>query len=148
MNKDSLISALSHFIIEAKRLMDETHQAQDRQIYGLYLAHVGVILAKIAQDEGIGDAIDTMERLFSNTWLRDEKAYHQLYSAWDDFKRLLAEFIHGMTVNERLYTLGLLDEFDKAVQHGSEDRMRIVLSKCFLSENNIRRIIDHQFKKQ
>jgi hypothetical protein len=52
MNKDSLLSALSRFIIEVKRLLDETHQAEDQQIYESYLTHAAVILAKIAHDRG------------------------------------------------------------------------------------------------
>lgn len=148
MNKDSLLSALSRFIIEAKRLLDETHQAEDRQIYESYLAHAGVILAKIAQDRGVGNDIDTMEHLFGNTWLKDGKAYAQAYSTWDEFKSLLTQSIHGMTVNERLSTLGLLEEFDKAVEHKNEDRLRVVLSKCFLDEDNIQTIIDQQLKQR
>lgn len=146
MNKDSLLSALSRFIIEAKRLLEETHRAEDRHVYELYLLHAGVILAKITQDRTIGDDVATMERLFGNTWLQDEKAYHQAYSAWDEFKGLLTESIRGMTVNERLSTLGLLTQFDKAVECRSEDGLRIVLSKCFLNEGNIQKIIEQLFK--
>ena len=89
-----------------------------------------------------------MEHLFGNTWLKDGKAYAQAYSTWDEFKSLLTKSIHGMTVNERLSTLGLLEEFDKAVEHKNEDRLRVVLSKCFLDEDNIQTIIDQQLKQR
>lgn len=147
MSKDSLITALSRFIMEVKRLQGETHEAEDRRIYEMYLAQAGVILAKVTQNRGVGDDIDTMERLFGNTWLKDGDAYARAYSTWDEFKGLLTQSIHGMTVNERLSTLGLLDEFDKGVERRSEDRLKIVLSKCFLTQDNIRTIIDQQLKK-
>ena len=113
----------------------------------MYLAQVSVILAKVTQDRGVGDDIDTMERLFGNTWLKDGDAYAIAYSTWDEFKGLLTQSIRGMTVNERLSTLGLLDEFDKAVERRSEDRLKVVLSKCFLTQDNIQTIIDQQLKK-
>jgi hypothetical protein len=147
MNKDSLLTALSRFIILTKHLLNETHQAEDRRIYEMYLAYSGVILAKIVQGQGIGDDIDSMEHLFGNTWLKDKKSYSQAYSSWDEFKQLLTQSIHGMTVNERLFNLGLMDEFDKAVEKDSESLLRVVLSKCFLSEDNILAIIKQQLRR-
>jgi hypothetical protein len=147
MNKEAQISALSRFILEVKRLQDETHYAEDRRIYEMYLAQAAIILAKVADNRGVGDEISTMERLFGNTWIKDATAYTNAYSAWDDFKGLLTQSIHGMTVNERLFTLGLLDEFDKAVEKRSEDRLKAVLSKCFLTQENIQAIIDKQLRR-
>lgn len=144
MNKDALISALSRFVLEANRLLAETHHPGDRQIYEMYLARAGVILARIAHDLGIGNEINQMERLFGNTWLNDGEAYAKAYSTWDEFKRMLTQSIHGMTVNERLWTLGLMEEFERAVERRSEDRLKVVLSKCFLTQGNIRAIIDGQ----
>lgn len=53
-----------------------------------------------------------------------------------------------MTVNERLFNLGLLEEFDDAVSRGDESLLRRVLSKCFLDGKNVEAIIRQQFKKQ
>ena len=148
MNKDSLSSALAHFVSGTKRLLEETHEAEDRRIYEMYLAHAGVILSKVIQDQDIANDIDAMERLFGNTWLKDGEAYAKVYATWDEFKRLLTQSIHGMTVSERLNTLGLLDEFDKSVKQKNESKLRAVLSKCFLSEDSILAIIDQQIKKK
>ncbi|MGB8352811.1 MAG: hypothetical protein WCD79_02900 [Chthoniobacteraceae bacterium] len=146
MNKDSLLTTLSRFAIEAKRLLDETHQAEDRNIYESFFAQAGVIQAKIERDQDFRDSINTMDRLFGNSWLKDESAYRHVYSTWDLFKSLLIESIQGMTVNERLSMLGFFDEYDKAVKRGNEDRLRVILSKCLLNEDNIRKIIDHEFR--
>lgn len=88
MKKDRLAMALAQFITEAKRLLEETHEAEDRQIYEKYLAHAGVILARIIQGQDIGSDIDTMERLFGHTWLKDGNAYAKAYATWNEFKRL------------------------------------------------------------
>ena len=147
MNTDNQISALSRFILIVKRLLNETHEENDRSIYEMYLAKARIILGKVEQSQGIGDDISSMEHLFGNTWLKGGSAYDQAYSAWDEFKGLLTQSIHGMTVNERLFTLGLMDEFDNAVERKSEARMRSVLSRCFLTQDNIQTIIDHELQK-
>lgn len=43
----------------------------------------------------------------------------------------------GMTVNERLYVSGLMDEFDKAVKEYDVMRVREILTKVELSEGSI-----------
>jgi hypothetical protein len=48
----------------------------------------------------------------------------------------------GMTVNERLYLSGLMDEFDKAVEEQDVDRIRRILIKVELTEESIRPIME------
>jgi len=48
----------------------------------------------------------------------------------------------GMTVNERLYVSGLMDEFDKAVEEGDIDRVRSILRDVELTEESIRPILE------
>ena len=148
MNKDAQISALADFIAEVERLNAATRQAEDRQIYGMYLARVAIILSKVIRDEPIGDDIASMERLFGNTWLKDEHAYREAYSTWDRFKGLLIESIQGMTVNERLFNLGLLDQFDDAAARGDKVQLRSVLFKCFLEKDNIEAVVNKYLKRE
>jgi hypothetical protein len=49
----------------------------------------------------------------------------------------------GMTVNERLYLSGLMDEFDKAVEARNVDAVRTILRKLELDEESIRPILEH-----
>lgn len=48
----------------------------------------------------------------------------------------------GMTVNERLYVSGLMDEFDKAVQEHDVDRIRNILAEVELPEESINPILE------
>jgi hypothetical protein len=147
MNRDSLTTALVRLISEMEQQAGSTHEAEDRPLYDKFLAKAAIIVAKVVQDQPIGDEVATMERLFGHTWFKDEKAYTRIYEEWDTFKGLLTQSIHGMTVNERLFSLGLLDEFDKAVAKHDEPHLRAVLFKCFLSNDNVEAIIKQQLKK-
>ena len=57
--------------------------------------------------------------------------------AEEGFKSLIA----GMTVNERLFHLNLMDDFDAAVANKDQSTIREVLIKCFLSNEDINAII-------
>jgi len=142
--EDNQISALSELILVIQGLSAETQEAEDRSIYVKYLSQVAIILAKVVQGRPIGEDVVTMERLFGNTWLKDDNAYSAAYSVWDRFKELLVKSIHGMTVNERLFNLGLLEDFDEAFAKRDKMKLRRVLSKCFLSEQNIEAIIENE----
>ena len=47
-----------------------------------------------------------------------------------------APSLSGMTVNERLFTLGLLDEFDALVRHRKRDEMVALLKRAELSDTD------------
>ncbi len=142
---ESEISALSRFILVVKNQAEEANEAEDQLIYEKYLSLSSIILTKLNQNKPIDDDVSAMEKLFGNTWLKNDKDYKKAYEAWDIFKELLVRSIYGMTVNERLFNLGLLEEFDKAVAKKDESRLRTVLFKCLLDESNIQAIIDNEF---
>ena len=48
----------------------------------------------------------------------------------------------GMTVNERLYVSGLMDEFDEAVEREDTDKVRAILEKVELTEDSIKPILE------
>ncbi|WP_162838820.1 hypothetical protein [Aquimarina longa] len=47
-----------------------------------------------------------------------------------------------MTVNERLYASGLMDEFDKAVENKNIDKVKSILKKVELNETSIKPILE------
>ena len=148
MNKDTLTTAMANFILELKNHADSTHEAEDRPLHGKFLAQAAIIMAKLVQDKPIGDDIDTVERLFGHTWFKDNEAYTKIYSEWDNFKGLITQSIEGMTVNERLFNLGLIEEFDDAIACNDEPRLRGVLFKCFLDDKSAEIIIKEELNKK
>lgn len=48
----------------------------------------------------------------------------------------------GMTVNERLYVSGLMEEFDKAVADKNVDKVILILKKVDLSDLSIDPILE------
>lgn len=48
----------------------------------------------------------------------------------------------GMTVNERLYASGLMDEFDEAVKKRNIEKVRDILKKVELTEDSIKPILE------
>ena len=53
----------------------------------------------------------------------------------------------GMTVNERLYVSGRMDEFDKAVEENNSDEVRRILKKVDLNEESIEPILKQLMKE-
>ena len=47
-----------------------------------------------------------------------------------------------MTVNERLYASGLMDEFDKAVNNKNTHKVKEILKKVELAEDSIKPILE------
>jgi len=48
----------------------------------------------------------------------------------------------GMTVNERLYVSGLMDEFEEAVEKKNADKVRTILEKVGLTDDSIKPILE------
>ena len=48
----------------------------------------------------------------------------------------------GMTVNERLYVSGLMDEFEEAVEKKNTDKVRAILEKVELTDDSIKPILE------
>jgi hypothetical protein len=52
----------------------------------------------------------------------------------------------GMTVNDRLFHAGLLDDFDKSIEEQDKTKLVLILEKVFLSRENIEAIIEKYTK--
>ncbi len=148
MMNESEISQMAEFILVLESLARNTNYAEDRPIHERLLSYSAIILSKLVKEQPIGDDISAMEKLFGNSWFKDDVSYSKAYQAWDKFKELFVRSIHGMTVNERLFNLGLLDDFDAAVAKKDESNIRAVLFKCFLDEKNIEAIIESELKRK
>jgi len=63
-------------------------------------------------------------------------------------KQLTKKEAPGMTVNERLYVSGLLDDFDKAVTQANKSELKSILEKVHLDSENIEIIIKQELSKK
>jgi hypothetical protein len=62
-------------------------------------------------------------------------------------KRQLSEQeVSGMTLNERLYLSGLLDDFDKAITQQNAEELKHILERVYISFEDIDFIIKQLLK--
>ena len=62
-------------------------------------------------------------------------------------KQLTEKEAAGMTVNERLYLSGLLDDFEKAAMQGNKEELKSILEKVYLNSESIEAIIENELSK-
>ena len=62
-------------------------------------------------------------------------------------KQLTEKEVAGMTVNERLYLSGLLDDFEKAAKQGNKAELKSILEKVYLNYESIEAVIENELSK-
>jgi hypothetical protein len=125
-------------------LRDALREAQDesdKKLLKKQVAALEDIRTLLVKREGLRYRIEGFEKLISDPWMNDQKTFDRVYVAWSTFKHSYARTVGGMTVDERLYFMGLLDEFDAC--KGDPEAMRTVLRAAFLSPENIEAIIQN-----
>ncbi len=63
-------------------------------------------------------------------------------------KQLTEKEAAGMTVNERLYLLGLSDDFEKAAMQRNKAELKSILKKVYLDSESIEAIIENELSKK
>jgi len=51
-----------------------------------------------------------------------------------------------MTVNERLYLAGLLEDFDQALEQKDKSRLKLILEKVYFSSETAQETVDELIK--
>ncbi len=62
-------------------------------------------------------------------------------------KQLTEKEASGMTINERLYLSGLLDDFEKAAKQKNKVELKSILEKVYLNSESIEAIIENELSK-
>lgn len=138
-----MVEALANCILKIEHGVRSTNRPEDRVLGEKFLATLAPILAAAElRSNEFGD-LDTFERLVGQSLLIEPGPFGNFYEDWKvfraDFERLV---VSGMTVNERLFALGLLDAFDQFVQAKEWDECRAILRRAHVGEDNVNAIID------
>ena len=117
-------------------------RAEDRSLVSDYLSALAPILAAAVRGEDVLARLDSVERLFGNTWLIDDAPFLPALEKWRQFRSEYEQWVFsGMTVNERLCALGLMDEYDRAIQSRDRARLRRILERVKVDAASIDRIL-------
>ncbi|HJS76740.1 MAG TPA: hypothetical protein VJ778_04980 [Burkholderiales bacterium] len=116
---------------------------EDRSLVSDYLSALAPILAAATLGENVVARLDSVERLFGNTWLIDDAPFRPALEKWREFRSEYEPWVFsGMTVNERLCALGLMDEYDHAIRSRDRARLRSILERVRVDAASIDRILD------
>ena len=127
--------------------LKECNRPEDRKLIGDYLAALAPLLARTLLGEDILKDLPNIERLFGHTWVIDIKPFEKAFEHWSNFKEKYTETVlSGMTVNERLFALGLQDDFDKSCNSSDEKRLREILRQAKVHEASISQIVSKYLK--
>jgi len=75
-------------------------------------------------DDSLERLIYMVEKWHGNVWFKDASVSDDFYRKWVEFKADVIEKIEGMTLNERLYVLGLLNLWD-STNHTNRTVLRV-----------------------
>jgi hypothetical protein len=82
-------------------------------------------------------SMDDIERLrflvdkwLGNVWINDESGFKALMHAWQHFKSESIDRVGALTVNERLFVFGLLEQWDSSGPEAHQSLMKKVLANA------------------
>jgi hypothetical protein len=124
-----------------------SNRPEDRKTASDYLASLAPLLARAVLGEDILKDLGSIERLFGHTWIIDQKPFEDAFSSWASFKREYEQWaLSGMTVNERLTSLGLMKEFEDACNSNDKERAKTILQRIDMDQESITAIISKHMK--
>ena len=134
--------ALAESILEFQSGLAHTNRAEDRSTAATYLAALAPLLARATLGDDILRDIPTVERLFGTTWIIDDHPFENAFTKWREFVSTYSQHaLGGMTVNERLVAMNLLDDFDAASKRHDTATIRDILRRLYLDESSIEAIL-------
>jgi hypothetical protein len=138
-----MLNALANCILKIEHGVKNTNRPEDRVIGEKFMATLAPILAAAVIRSNELEDLNTFERLVGHSFLIDPGPFGTFYEDWKDFKDQCERLVvSGMTVNERLFALGLLDAFEQFVDAKEWDECREILRRVYLDEDNVDAIIN------
>jgi hypothetical protein len=118
------------------------HRSEDRAVVEKYLSALAPILAGAVVGKDVLARLQQVERLFGHTWLIDQSPFESAFSKWREFRREYEQFlVRGMTVNERLHALSLLESYDQAVASNDLKEVERILKAVHVDDDSITSIV-------
>ncbi len=135
--------ALAETIEGFSRGIKRSNRPEDRKFATDYLAALAPLLARATLGENILNDLGTIERLFGQTRIIDSAPFEDAFEKWRTFKSEYEQWaMSGMTVNERLHAVGLLDAFERACESQERDKAREILLEVHADEPSIQKILE------
>lgn len=138
-----MLNALANCILKIEHGVRTTNRPEDRVIGEKFLATLAPILAAAELRSNELRDLDTFERLVGHSFLVDPGPFGTFYEDWKSFRAQCERLVvSGMTVNERLFALGLLEAFDQFVEAKDWEECRSILRRAHVGEDNVDAIIN------
>ena len=119
-----------------------SHRPEDRTLASDYLAALAPLLAKAVLGQDILREISSIDRLFGQSWIAEIKPFEKAFASWEEFKREYENWsLSSMTVNERLFALDLLNDFEEACKAKDTNKARALLERVLVDKDSIDAII-------
>lgn len=64
---------------------------------------------------------DSIEKFIGTTWIKIESEHNEVDQLWTNFKKENIHIIQGMTMNERLFSFGLIKRYDNSKTREEKD---------------------------
>jgi hypothetical protein len=139
-----MLDALANCILKIEHGVRTSKRPEDRVLGEKFLATLAPILAAAELRSNELKDLDAFERLVGNSFLIEPAPFGTYYDDWKSFREQCERLVvSGMTVNERLFALGLLDAFDQFVEAGEWEECRTILRRVYLDDTNIEAIINN-----
>ena len=134
---------LAETIQSFSRGIELSKRPEDRKLAADYLAALAPLLARATLGENILRDLGTIERLFGQTWIIESAPFEEAFEKWRAFKAEYQQWaVSGMTVNERLHAVGLLEAFDEACKSHDVEKARRLLLEVHVDEPSIQKILE------
>lgn len=133
---------LAKVILCIKQGIEKSTYPEDRSLAERYLSLLAPILAKATIGEDVLKDLESFDRFHGNVWLRDIEPFGGFYTHWQQFRDEYEKLsFSGMTVNERLFALDQIDNFDRYIKHKQWDQLSLLLKRVKLDDQSIDAII-------
>ena len=137
-----MLQALSTCILKIERGIQQCARPEDRVLGKTLLSYLAPILASSELSKANLSRLQDFERLLGYSFLIEPAPFEDFSKDWLEYKEQCERYLTlGMSSNERLHALGLLEEFDSYVQTKDWVKLRTVLKRAHFDDQTVEVIV-------